>query len=58
MREIPIDIDFELFRSIRAFVGWLAHSRPDVACAINRAAQVTQESFDKKHIKELNEAIV
>ena len=54
---VPTDISFERFRSIRASFGWFAHTRPDVCCAINRAAQVTQETFQKRHIEELNKAI-
>ena len=50
-------ISFERFRSIRASFEWFARTRPDVCCAINRAAQVTQETFEKTHIEELNKAI-
>ena len=56
--KIPLDISFDGFRSVRACFGWLSHSRPDVCCAVNRAAQVTVDTFDKRHIQELNKAIL
>jgi len=36
---------------------WVAHSRPDLCCAINRAAQVTSTTFFKRHIQEFNKAV-
>lgn len=57
LTKVPTDVTYEKFRSVRAAFGWLGHSRPDVCCAINRAAQATEESFSKKHIEELNRAI-
>ena len=54
---VPLDIDFDRFRSIQATVGWLSHSRPDICCEINRAALVTEDHFDTKHIRQLNQAI-
>lgn len=52
-----LDIDYETFVSVRAGFAWLAHSRPDLCCAINRSAQVTPVSFCKRHVQELNKAI-
>ena len=43
--------------SVRAAFTWLAHSRPDLYCAINRAAQVTTSTFREEHVKVLNKAI-
>ena len=43
--------------STRATLAWVAHSRPDLCCAINRAAQVTSTSFCKQHIQEFNKAV-
>eukprot|EP00171_Calliarthron_tuberculosum_P023435 IDg23435t1 len=54
---IPSDISYERFRSVRACLAWLSHSRPDLCCSINRAAQVTSTSFELRHVKELNKAI-
>ena len=56
--KIPMDISFDGFRSVRACFGWLSHSRPDVSGAVNRAAQVTVDTFDKRHIQDLNKAIL
>ena len=53
---VPMDMFFERFRSSRASFGWFAHIRPDLCCAINRAAQVTRETFQKRRIEELNNA--
>lgn len=47
LREIPNDIRFEFFASVRAAVGWLAHTRPDACCSTNRAAQVTEKHFQR-----------
>lgn len=55
--KLPTDISFDAFVSARAGFGWLAHSRPDLCCAINRAAQVTAETFCERHVRELNKAI-
>ncbi len=57
LREVPYYIPFTFFASVRASVSWLAHSRPDICCSINRAAQVSESSFSKRKIKELNNAI-
>ena len=56
-RKLPLSISYDKFVSLRAAFAWLAHSRPDLCCAINRAAQVTASTFRKEHIKELNKAI-
>lgn len=55
--KLPRDITFDAFVSARAGFAWLAHSRPDLCCAINRAAQVTKEMFCERHVSELNKAI-
>eukprot|EP00171_Calliarthron_tuberculosum_P023132 IDg23132t1 len=57
LSEIPSDVSYERFRSVRACVAWLSHSRLDLCCSINRAAQVTSTSFKLRHVKELNKAI-
>jgi len=54
---LPLDTSFETFVSARATLAWVAHSRPDLCCAINRAAQVTPTSFFKRHIQEFNKAV-
>lgn len=55
--KLPKDITFDGFVSARAGFGWLAHSRPDLCCAINRAAQVTAETFCERHVRQLKKAI-
>ena len=57
IRSIPVGTTFTEFRSIRARIAWLSHSRPDVSCSINRSAQVTDSTFGAGSIKELNKAI-
>ena len=55
----PIDegTTFEQFQSVRAAVAWIAHTRPDLYCSINLAAQVTNKTFGKSCVTELNKAI-
>ena len=38
---LKLDTDYDTFASARAAIAWIAHSRPDFLCAINRAAQAT-----------------
>lgn len=40
---LPLSVSFDEFQSSRASFGWLAHSRPDLCCSIDRAAQVTDD---------------
>ena len=51
LKIVPQDTTFSRFRTIRAIFAWLSHSRPDLCCAINRAAQVTTETFCSRDIK-------
>jgi hypothetical protein len=37
---------FKQYRSLRAKLAWLTNSRPDIFCAINQAAQVTEYMFN------------
>lgn len=55
-RQLPLDVRYERFVSARAGFAWLAHSRPDLCCAINRAAQVSGSSVCTRHVQELNKA--
>lgn len=43
--------------SVRAAVAWLSHTQPDLCCAINRAAQRTEKSYSRRHIRVVNRAI-
>lgn len=57
VRIMPTDITYDEFVSVRASFAWLAHSRPDLCAAINRAAQVSSKTFSRRHVQELNKAI-
>lgn len=57
-RKPPLDVNFDVTVSARAVLRCLAHSRPDLCCAINRIAQVKAECFCERHIKELNKAVI
>jgi hypothetical protein len=49
--------DFQEFSSIRARLSWATHTRPDICCAVNQAAQVTQSRFDEDpttYVKDIN----
>lgn len=48
---------FTDFRSKRHQLAWLTHTRPDLCAGVNLAAQVTEEKFERKHIKALNAII-
>jgi hypothetical protein len=49
--------DFQEFSSIRARLSWVIHTRLNICCAVNQAAQVTQSRFDEDpttHVKDIN----
>lgn len=54
---IPNDVSFPEFRRTRALFSWMLHSRPDMACYANRAAQVTEKTYGPDKIRELNTGI-
>ncbi|CDF33317.1 unnamed protein product [Chondrus crispus] len=57
---VPDDCSFNLYRSVRAEAAWATHTRPDVSCAVNRAAQVPKgegEDVSSVHVSVLNSAI-
>ena len=54
---LPDDANFEEFRSSRSAVAWITHTRPDVACYVNKGAQVTEALFDQQKVKEFNSCI-
>ena len=57
MTLVPEDASFALFRSCRAALAWVTHSRPDLCFAVNQAAQVTETHFDINDVRSLNKAI-
>lgn len=57
IKPLPPESGFDVLRSARAQISWLIHTRPDICCAINKLAQVTQDSFDASHIKSFNKLV-
>lgn len=41
-------------RRARALLAWTTHTRPDLACLVNKLAQVTEKTLKEEHIKALN----
>jgi len=57
---LPSDASFQLYRSVRAAASWVTHTRPDICCAVNKAAQVKdndESQVSTEDIKLLNSAI-
>jgi len=52
LSRLPLSVGFTDFVRARAAFAWLAHGRPDLCCAINRAAQVTEALLSERHVKE------
>lgn len=57
LHALPRKAPFDSFVRARACLAWLTHSRPNLCCAINRAAQVTERSYNDRHVSELNKAM-
>ena len=57
LEELGSNATFEQFRSARAQLTWLIHTRPDICARANILAQVTKDSMDKKHVKEFNKVV-
>lgn len=57
MSSLSLNSTFSEFRSKRQELAWLVHTRPDIACAVNQAAQVTEKEFLKKDIIDLNRVV-
>lgn len=51
---LPSDATFKAFTSARASMAWLAHSRPDLSCGINKLAQVREEAYNADAVKDYN----
>jgi len=54
---LPLDASYKRFTSVRAAVAWLGHTRPDLCCAINKAAQVSEATCEQRHVRALNAAV-
>lgn len=48
---------FHEFRSLRARVAWLVHTRPDISCAVFFAAQITERIHDTQCKQALNRTV-
>jgi len=57
LSRLPLSVGFTDFVRARAAFAGLAHGRPDLCCAINRAAQVTEALLFERHVKEYNKAV-
>lgn len=57
LQVLPEDASYKMFCSRRMQAAWLTHTRPEVACVIAQAAQITEYLFSKEHLKVLNSAI-
>ncbi|MEM6805930.1 MAG: hypothetical protein AAF696_31325 [Bacteroidota bacterium] len=54
---LPLSCTYEMFRSTRAQLTWLIHTRPEICAAANMMAQVTEKIFEVKYVKLLNKTI-
>jgi hypothetical protein len=54
---LPKDCTFSDFMSKRAQLSWISHTRPEICCAVNMAAQVANSSFSDEKISALNKVI-
>lgn len=54
---VAVTSSLKVFSSLRASVAWLAHTRPDLCCGINKLAQVGEAEFDAAAVRNLNSLI-
>ena len=54
LKPLRPDSSFDEYRSVRAKLAWVVHSRPDIACAVSMAAQTTEKTFGHESIKIVN----
>lgn len=47
LSRITNSADFSKFRSLRAQLKWAVNSRPDIACAVAKATQITEDEFKR-----------
>jgi len=55
---LPSNCSYAAFRSKRQKLSWSVHTRPDIACAVNMACQVTESTFTLKDVQQLNKVIM
>ena len=54
---LPTDCSFSDFRSKRAQLAWIVHTRPEISFCVSTSAQVTESTMTPEHVKRLNKAI-
>lgn len=57
IKPLSVECTFREFRSCRQKLQWLVHTRPEIACAVNKATQVTEEAFARRHVENINKSI-
>ena len=57
IRNLEPNSSFEKFRSKRQELSWLVHTRPDIACAVNKACQITEKTFNSEAIQNINKIV-
>lgn len=57
LKLMPKGCSYEDFRSMRAKLAWVVNSRPDIACAVSFASQVTRSTFNDQSHKLLNRIV-
>jgi hypothetical protein len=53
----PLQATYSDYRSPRARLAWVTHSRPDICAAVAIAAQITQGTFSRTAIRTLNKIV-
>ncbi len=57
LEKLPRDADFTQLPKSRAQLSWLVHSRPDICVTASKLAQVTEKTFERKHVNMFNTAV-
>ena len=57
LSELPLTASFDEFRSARAKIPWITHTRPEHAYYAQSSAQITEQLFNSTHIKEYNSTV-
>ncbi len=57
LEPIPLETDYVQLVRARAELSWFAHSRSDFSAVLSKLAQVTEESYDRSHVKTFNSTV-
>ena len=57
LEPILLGTDYVQLVRARAKLSWLAHSRFDFTAVLSKIAQVTEESYDRSHVKTINSTV-